>query len=109
MFSSLIELNTNMQLVQECNDMARETQDALEVHAIVCKFDNVDRAHDTLGKFVLKEEFVKYPAEANGNYKIDFSKLSFRKQKPKSCLVVLYTHRLFVLRRRRYTRTKQMP
>lgn len=88
------------QLVQECNEMARETQDSLEVHAIVCKFENVDSAHDALGKFVLKEEFVKYPAETNGNFKVEFSKLSFRKQKPKHCLVVFYTHQLFVFRRR---------
>lgn len=84
--------------------MARETQDSLEVHAIVCKFENL-AAHDALGKFILKEEFVKYPAESNGNFKIESSKLSFRKQKPKYCLVVLYTHRLFVFRRKRYTLT----
>ncbi|KAG4073227.1 hypothetical protein HA402_010870, partial [Bradysia odoriphaga] len=87
-------------LVHECNEMARETQDSLEVHAIVCKFENVDSAHDALGKFMLKEEFVKYPAETNGNFKVEFSKLSFRKQKPKHCLVVFYTHQIFVFRRR---------
>lgn len=80
--------------MQECNEIARETQDSLEVHAIIAKFENIDSDVDILGKFVIKEDFIMYSADSSG-------KLTFRKQKPKHCLVILYTYRLFVFRRRR--------
>jgi hypothetical protein len=87
-------------LVEGCNEAARETQDSLEVHAIIAKFEKVESSEDALGKFIIKEEFVKYSVDPNGNNFRVGGKLNFRKQKPKPCLVILYTHRLFVFRRK---------
>ena len=96
----------HFQLVHECNEAARYSQDSMEAEGILAKLELLDVIKESsLGKFVMKEDFVKYPTDPNatsyGRSAGSQINWNFRKVKPKACVLILFSYRLLVIKKKR--------
>ena len=103
-FNRLIFYAFLFQLVLECNEAARESQDAEETAAIVDKieFPRYLKNTVTLGQFVMKNDFMKNPLEGmnqgGGGSQLNWT---FRKSKRTLHWLILFSNQLLVTKKKR--------
>jgi len=88
-------------LVLDCNEAARESQDAEETEAIVEKLDfpRILKSGGPLGQFVMKGDFMRNPFEQTKGPQINWT---FRKAKRTYYWILLFTNKLLVAKKKTY-------
>jgi hypothetical protein len=86
--------------VLECNEAARESQDAEETAAIIEKleFPRTLRSIPNPGQFVLKGDFMRNPFDSGKGVKINWT---FQKNRRTFYWLILFTNQLFVTKKKR--------
>jgi hypothetical protein len=90
-------------LVLECNEAARESQDAEETSSILDKLEfrnGLNKPLSTLGQFVMKGDFMKNPFDqGRGGNQINWT---FRKNKRTMYWVLLFANQILITKKKTY-------
>ncbi|CAG7824120.1 unnamed protein product [Allacma fusca] len=95
-------------LVLECNEAARESQNAEETATIV---DNIELPRDygkeALGNFVMKGEFMKNPFDPQGTKRMEIN-WTLRKSKPVLYWLFIFSRQLVITKKKSSSKYKAM-